>query len=921
MIMRKSGANVPEEKINSEFWRLWKESLQPESGISPIDESLHIIATSIDRSSLEKSKKQHLLRSIHLEKTDFKTEMNKASGFGSGQWLHGSKKSVHDIQTVLEKYGVTNSPFATLEGLARLHAPGTIASSDGYAYSVLVGSDRFGAELENEFREGLANCKTGVQKEEWLQRWVNLLDPASGNYVERFRYPDSQGINRLKSTIISLLDQNLDSEKAWELYQRLTVKKSGSKATDEFLEHLLKKVDWEKNPDWQLKVEQALRDGRVSSSELQVDLSKAVTNHQILKAKANGKIEEQFVNQLVENTKTHVPRGGFARDALLENIAWKAGVSGDLLEIIENEKSYNWRKIQPIFANIGSTVSAAIEKMDDKTRQKLLLYIVNPKVNPFPEREMAITLMGNLPQIKTGNIVLDKEAEQLTTKTRKAIDQFKALIVESKPEERIPVIETLVDHMRPQIGTDDQFFLRMMRDIIGYTKGGTEEKLLVPFLKVIPEHERTVTLAYLMSQISREKGSVASLFEVFQTVGIKFGQMSSVWKLFGPEVTKETAKLKDGATPLAKVEVERILKETLTPSEHARIRELKEIIGSASLKTVVHAELDDGSQVAFLIQRPHAPEQVGGNIDLSLRYLDELKNCQMDLPRGMFQSVISGVKDQLADEMRMTKEAQRISEAESHFSKMNQELGSKLHGWHFEVPSVVPGFQVRDNLLVLKKVDGVSWGKSTLAAKEATGPAIVEANLRLLFREGWFNPDGHSGNFLIDEQNKAIYPIDFGQATDFSKTGILKSDDRVVLAKFLAGVNRREAKSIAEAALQMGTHGTTSPSLKTVEESIQKCLNSATGKSTDELMVAIVNAIADTGLELNTKFSFGGIKGLLLLGGEDYVSSEKFAALLKQEILQLSAKKPLFLGQQAYREVKSRISTCLMQVLKSIGSK
>ena len=46
-------------------------------------------------------------------------------------------------------------------------------------------------------------------------------------------------------------------------------------------------------------------------------------------------------------------------------------------------------------------------------------------------------------------------------------------------------------------------------------------------------------LRRLLSQAGRDKGSVKQIFEVFQTVGIKLGQLVSIWRIFGDEVAKE----------------------------------------------------------------------------------------------------------------------------------------------------------------------------------------------------------------------------------------------------------------------------------------------------------------------------------------------------------------------------------------------
>ncbi|MDE2292962.1 MAG: AarF/ABC1/UbiB kinase family protein, partial [Elusimicrobia bacterium] len=477
--------------------------------------------------------------------------------------------------------------------------------------------------------------------------------------------------------------------------------------------------------------------------------------------------------------------------------------------------------------------------------------------------------------------------------------EIEAALIDASPFERIPLLELLLSAGASALKNAPDFPRSVTREFLGYAPGSDEETMLEAFLSVVPPHERTVSLAYLLSQAGQDKSSVKHIFEVFQTVGVKFGQLSSTWKLFGEEVARETASLKDSARPMTKAEVLAAMDRELTTAERARIRRVKRVIGSASLKTVALVELTDGREVVMLLRRPHAAEQIETNLRLGREFLRELDRRGLSRASAMFDAVLDAVRAQLAEETDFRLEARKLREAQEHYAALNSSMRAELGGWRFEVPGLVEGFQVRDGLLFMEEASGVTYDKLSARDRAETGPLLAESSLRLLFRKGWFDADRHTGNQLIDARRKVIYPIDFGQASDYSRKAFWRSDERYELAQFLRAFSAGDVDALVRHGRAMSAPA--SPDLPELRRSVGAAL--AGGGGLSDRLAALVSAFEASGLRLDGKLTFGALKGLMTLYGEGYVGAEDFGARLGREVETLLKRKlPLTLVDRARSE-------------------
>jgi predicted unusual protein kinase regulating ubiquinone biosynthesis (AarF/ABC1/UbiB family) len=886
------------EDWTDRFWKTYRRPPELNRFFSTNFNDTYLIVEALKKTSVPDITKRAFLNDLLI--------LGNRNAEGSGHWLHEEPSTVQAIQRYLQKQGLSNSPLETLEKTKSANA------ARGFSYALSknwrVGSATLGDQLQSQFETGLKQAKTPKGKLDWIERWTRLLDFSSVTPPPSRGMDQSSGEIKIKNAVVdALLELKLSPEERMSYFLRLT-SRGPTVGTDHLLQGLLNDAEWTKHQEWIDRVNTVFDKKLISSDRVKAALAQPLLEESF----KTGSIRS--ASEAVDWIKRKIPAAGAPRDHLIEETAWRLGVTGNELSQLESEKSTNFKQRSPLLVNLASGIAEEVGKLSADTRSALIRHLTSPSEFPFPEADLTRELAESL--AKDMDSRGKKFAEE---ELRKKNVQFSDWIRDSTSTERIPLLELLLDRMKQDASSNASFESTVMRDFLGYKAGSNEEKLLKPFLKVIPNHERTVTLAYLLSQKASEKGSIASLFEVFQTVGIKFGQMSSVWKLFGEEVAKETAQLKDNAEPMTKAEVEEFLDKTLTPEERSQIT-LRKVLGSASLKTVVLADLKDGRQVAILIQRPYAHDQVNGNIELSLKYVKELKDSGVDLPSGMFDSVVHGLREQLADEMIMSREAVKISQAGSHFSEENGRLQNVLNGWKFNVPQQAAGFQTRDNILFLDVAKGTTWSRASPEVREQTGRAIAEASLDQLFQKGWFDPDRHAGNFMVDPATKTIYAIDFGQAVNFHTSGPWSSDDRVVFANFLSGISRHDDLLIAKSALDMRDPSLPMPALEKVRTAVRSVLRANIGKADEDVIPAVLNAIADSGVRMKSKFSFGAIKGLLLLGGEGYVSSEEFGKIVQRQITHLALKKPGMLLDQTRSILRTSgdAALCIIQGLQRL---
>jgi predicted unusual protein kinase regulating ubiquinone biosynthesis (AarF/ABC1/UbiB family) len=206
---------------------------------------------------------------------------------------------------------------------------------------------------------------------------------------------------------------------------------------------------------------------------------------------------------------------------------------------------------------------------------------------------------------------------------------------------------------------------------------------------------------------------------------------------------------------------------------------------------------------------------------------------------------------------------------------------------------------------------------------------IVKAKLAMLFQHGYFDPDRHTGNFLVDASKKTIYFLDWGQLEKFEKfLNPFTVESGIVIGKFIEGLNNLDVDQVLKYAKEMAKDDSEG---SIDEEQLRQSLKVLFAKpkqkgSIDikQLMVDAINDIAESGLKFQTRYIFGGLKGLIMLFGEKYVEEATFKKILTDELTGLflrempailmeslssdkkPTRKPLSRGQQCRKALSSK---------------
>ncbi|MCX5795971.1 MAG: AarF/UbiB family protein [Elusimicrobia bacterium] len=851
-------------------------------------------AEALSRSPLSAENRKELLQAVFLEGYEENLRVSGLTYDRAGAWLSREGEGSKTVLRVLVKNGLAQD---ARDLFARLLARDDFRkSAKGNGYSSYVSAvSGFKDDLLSGLDQALARESTDQGKAAQLILFLEAVaDPADGDYPapETLNTPELRDIKTRAAALASGLE--VDFRGRLKLFRLLTGT-GATPATDAFFQKRLEPAfDDAAAAAAALPLSAILEQGRIAGSGLQLSLTRRLLEPEVARLRSQPQ-DPEGLNRLIETINAYVRQGSLKKDEYLESLAWRLNLSGkELGAFVEDEKSYNWRKANPMLLRFGSALSGEIAKLSPKARSEFIAFLIEPEGRELPDpilKELQRNAYSAALAIDAAKDSHSSKAEIKKESDRAAYLmklEIEAALIDASPFERIPLFELLLSAGGQALQNAEDFPENVTRAFLQYQPDSKEEKMLKAYLRVVPAHERTVSLAYLLSQAGENKSSVKHIFEVFQTVGVKFGQLSSTWKLFGDEVARETASLKNDARPMTKAEILEAMQRELTPEELARIKTLKKVIGSASLKTVVVVELTDGREVVMLLRRPHAAEQIETNLRLGQEFLRELDHIGMSQASAMFDAVLDAVRQQLAEELKFTKEAESIRTAKKHFEGLNSSMRAKLGGWRFAVPDLVEGFQVRDSILFMEKAAGTTYDKLSPEMRAQAGPLIADSALSLLFRQGWFDADRHTGNQLIDPEKKIIYPIDFGQAAAYSKKGFWQSDDRYELAQFLRAFSERDADLVLFHGAAMAGGGG-SRDLSALREELRKVL-AGEGSMSDRL-IALVSAFTEQGLRLDGKFTFGAFKGLMTLYGESYVSEEGFRALLAREIASLLKRK------------------------------
>ncbi|MBI4238588.1 MAG: hypothetical protein HY696_09270 [Deltaproteobacteria bacterium] len=848
------------------------------------------IAEGIAALPLTADQRRKLLRSIfirefgRIEDTTF-----------APHWLHDRQPVATTvlIYDALLASGAISGPSDLLAQLVRTYQSPT-RNSNARTYPFFLGwVTTLNAYLQQELDTLAAEPDRTARCAQLCAFAQHVLAPPQMHYPHG--HPD-EGHHRLKSRVVELgLTAQFTPEEASTFFDAISAT-GATKDTDRFLTTVLLPQLAVETATQRATIERLLREKRVADRRLQVILARRVMEPEIA-ALATTPLCAEPLNALIQRLDTLVATHSMDRDQYLEDLAWRLACPPELISRIEAAKQIDWRKLNPLLVNMLSFISTYVQQWAPDVRRAMIAYLQDPDGRGLPPLVDAAVRPSDGAMFKN-----DRET---------AIHLFVTQVQHLRAEERVPLIDLLLHAGRPSLLDTPEFPRTITRELLHYAPDGVEEQALCAFLEIIPPHERSVSLAYLLSIQNEGRRGIKAIFEVFAAPGRKTGQRAAMFWTAAPAATRaELADLKDRAQPLTLAEIYRRMAETLTPEERRRIRRPVRILGSASTRTAVLVELHDGRHVVMLAQPAHAHIQVATNLRRGRAFLHALERRGFADTTRFFGGLLDATEIHLQRELAMSTEAHHLRTAAAQYAAINERLRPHLAGWRFVVPQLVPGFVVRDSLLFIEYLPGVAFHRLPDSAdRDTAGEAIGRALVHALFHQRLINVDPHAGNYLIDSVRRQVGVIDWGEVEELqSRASPLEADDHYHLAQWLVACARRDPRALTRAALRLSTTPTATPEQY---PGLVPAITTAMAQTSTvfDTMVAIANAVETSGLRLELRFGAGALLALLILASEHYAPATgpgSLKRLLTAEIGRtLLAKAPRTLADLGARLIDS----------------
>ena len=273
---------------------------------------------------------------------------------------------------------------------------------------------------------------------------------------------------------------------------------------------------------------------------------------------------------------------------------------------------------------------------------------------------------------------------------------------------------------------------------------------------------------------------------------IKLGQLLATRPdLLPPEAMAELGRLHSSASPLAREQVEGVLREeTGRPLEEVFDVIEWQPLGSASIAQAHAAILSGGQEVVVKVRRPGLEEQV--NRDLAIaRWL--AGTAERRTTWGRFYEV-TGLVDEFSDVLH--------GELDFHIEARHAiEAGATIAG-HSEIvaPEIVQSLTT-ERMLVMHRLSGVPLSSLTSGIDPARARQLADAlcmsQVEAMLKGERFHGDPHPGNVLIlDDGNLGL--IDFGIA------GRLDSFERASVFQMLVAIKLEQPSLLHEAMVSIG---------------------------------------------------------------------------------------------------------------------
>ena len=304
---------------------------------------------------------------------------------------------------------------------------------------------------------------------------------------------------------------------------------------------------------------------------------------------------------------------------------------------------------------------------------------------------------------------------------------------------------------------------------------------LAQALAVTTEHLTPIAARIARRRPVTDEILAKALRKIFDDMGgsfAKFGQLiGSAPSLFGEEVATEFRGTLDDVVPEPFAAVRHTIEDELgLPLSHLFASFDETPLAAASLAVVHRATLPDGTTVAVKVLRPGIERRMA--IDLAvMRPLFDFIGRQVAIGiAGELPSLISGLEEQLTEEVDLRNEARSVRWFEHLRVKMGMEL--------VRVPLPIEGY-VSKRVLVMDFIDGIPVDRAADIDALGIDPApLVQECVKAWFTSaictGAFHGDVHAGNLLVTPEGRLA-------VLDWGIVGRLDPDTQIFFRRVVEG--------------------------------------------------------------------------------------------------------------------------------------
>lgn len=756
-----------------------------------------------------------------------------------------------------------------------------------------------------------------LTKQEWNDLVLILTPPNSKKYMVY-----NSGLREIKKLIIQKYETELSNEFLNFNFFIWLTDTGVNTDTDLFF----KKFVLNKTTNENIKF--ILSNKLLKDKKMAIELTRNIISSKVkaLSESSYQSSEDQF--DLIKFINELNPDPSESKDKLLEELAWTMGLINKPLDprlsvFIQANKSSNLFRPEKIeYPQWASVVIELVKEFSIYDRWNLIKVLHNPEKyeSGLPHVKdaifEAIVKFKDFERIKEAcqlfNIDTSKETMGRAELADFLTSELEKFSHESGIYEKTFVINSIfkITHRSNNLSLQNEsdFFDYIIIKLLENKKDSDRYKLIKTFiLNTVDEHERAITLAHMLALSGKDGFQAAELFKIFQTLGIKFGQLSGIWNLFGDEISGQSKSLKDKALPLDKADILNILKNEL-PDLASELKLIR-VIGSASIKTVILVEYKK-QKLVMMVKNPNISQQVKTNLKLSKKLIKALSEANIFEGSAFFNLLVEGLEHQILEEIEFSHELTMAQKIKAPFQKLASEI---KNDWKMELVMPSQLLPSSGNIAFYEYAEGIGYDQLTVREQRAVGDIITKFNLALFFRYGFFEPDRHKGNFIFkktNDGNNTIYYIDIGQVKKFEiSQNPFSWDDRLSVAQFLKAMSDKNAELLIEMGLLMSSENKPNIDKSQLVNKIEKIF--LENKSQVESIESIIKTLTENGIRLNPKFTFVIIKGFMVLYGENYVADHEFKLYLEQEITNL------FIKKSGIKSIRRLTTSAALQKIKS----